>query len=155
MLEIGNGGMSATEYRTHFSLWCMLAAPLMAGNDLRSMSAQTRDILANREVIALDQDPLGRQGERISSRDGIEIWSKPLHDGSRAIAVFNRNETEQTVQLTWKELGLAAKPTALRDLWKHRDLALAADGYSGSIPAHGALLLRVTSRPEGNDLPAR
>jgi alpha-galactosidase len=155
MLEIGNGGMSATEYRTHFSLWCMLAAPLMAGNDLRSMSDETRDILANREVIALDQDLLGRQGERISSRDGIEIWSKPLHDGSRAIAVFNRNETEQTVQLTWKELGLTAKPAALRDLWKHCDLTPAADGCSASIAAHGVLLLRVKYRSEGYDLPTQ
>ena len=143
MLEIGNGGMSATEYRTHFSLWCLLAAPLMAGNDLRSMTDETREILGNREVIALDQDILGRQGERIASRDGIEIWARPLSDGGRAIGVFNRNESGQTVRLTWKELGLGARPTALRDLWKHCDLTPAEDGYSASIPAHGVLLLRV------------
>ena len=153
MLEIGNGGMSATEYRTHFSLWCMLAAPLMAGNDLRTMSAETREILANREVIAIDQDVMGRQGERLANRDGIEIWAKPLRDGSRAIGVFNRNKSAQTVQLTWKELGLTAKPKALRDLWQHCDLTPAADGYSAPVPAHGVLLLRVVSRPEGYDLP--
>jgi alpha-galactosidase len=115
----------------------------MAGNDLRTMTAETREILVNREVIALDQDILGRQGERLVSRDGIEIWVKPLHDGSRAIGVFNRNETEKAVQITWKEIGLAAKPTALRDLWQHCDLAPAADGYSAPVPAHGVLLLRV------------
>jgi alpha-galactosidase len=143
MLEIGNGGMSATEYRTHFSLWCMLAAPLMAGNDLRTMSAETHDILANPEVIAIDQDVLGRQGECLVSRDGIEIWAKPLHDGSRAIAVFNRNETEKTGSLTWKEIGQPVTPKSVRDLWKHSDLTPAADGYSAPVLAHGVLLLRV------------
>lgn len=143
MLEIGNGGMSATEYRTHFSLWCMLSAPLIAGNDLRSMSAETRDILTNREVIAIDQDSLGRQGQRLSSRDGIEIWSKPLHDGSHAIGVFNRGEKAKTVQFTCKEIGLSGPPKTLRDLWKHCDLTPAAGGYSASVPAHGVLLLRV------------
>ena len=143
MLEIGNGGMSTTEYRTHFSLWCMLAAPLMAGNDLRAMSDDTRGILTNREVIALDQDVLGVQGKRLVSRDGFEIWIKPLHDGGRAIGVFNRNDTEKTVQLSWKEIGLSAQPKTLRDLWQHRDLAPAADGYSASILGHGVLLLRL------------
>ena len=78
MLEVGNGGMSAAEYRTHFSLWCMLAAPLMAGNDLRSMSAKTREILTNREVIAVDQDGLGQQATRALENDGIEVWARPL-----------------------------------------------------------------------------
>jgi alpha-galactosidase len=121
----------------------------MAGNDLRTMTAETREILVNREVIAIDQDVLGRQGERLASRDGIEIWAKPLHDGSRAIGVFNRNETEKAVQLTWKEIGLATKPTALRDLWQHCDLAPAADAYSAPVPAHGVLLLRVKPQPKG------
>jgi alpha-galactosidase len=143
MLEIGNGGMTTTEYRTHFSLWCLLAAPLMAGNDLRTMSADTLGILSNREVIAIDQDVLGKQGERLAQRDSIEIWARPLHDGSRAIGVFNRNDAERTVQFTWKELGLSAKPKALRDLWQHRDLEPTADGYAASILAHDVLLLRV------------
>jgi alpha-galactosidase len=155
MLEIGNGGMSATEYRTHFSLWCMLAAPLMAGNDLRAMSPETRDILGNREVIAVDQDILGRQGERFASRDGVEFWAKPLHDGSRAIAVFNRNETDRAVQLDWKEIGVTTKPTALRDLWRHCDVAPAENGYSATVPAHGVLLLRVVWRIPGYDVPGR
>jgi alpha-galactosidase len=143
MLEIGNGGMNNTEYRTHFSLWCLLAAPLMAGNDLRTMSAATLDILNNREVIAVDQDPLGKQGERRIEREGIEIWTKPLANGSQAVGVFNRNDEEHPATLTWAQLGLSAGPKALRDLWQHRDLEPAADGWRGRIPAHGVMLLIV------------
>jgi len=75
MLEVGNSGMSLTEYRAHFSMWCLLAAPLMAGNDIRSMTADIRDILTNKEVIAIDQDPLGRQGHRVKRADGLEAVS--------------------------------------------------------------------------------
>ena len=143
MLEVGNGGMTTTEYRTHFSLWCLLAAPLMAGNDLRTMSAETLEILTNREVIAVDQDVLGKQGERVSSRDGIEIWTKPLHDGGQAVGVFNRTEEEKAVKFGWAEIGRSAKPKALRDLWEHRDLVPAEEGGSGRVPAHDVLILLV------------
>jgi alpha-galactosidase len=143
MLEIGNGGMTATEYRTHFSLWCLLAAPLMAGNDLRRMSVETLGILTNREVIAIDQDVLGKQGERIMSHDGIELWAKPLQNGSQAVGVFNRTDDEKAVKFTWAELGRSGRPKALRDLWEHRDLELAGEGLSGRVPAHGVLLLNV------------
>ena len=142
MLEVGNGGMTETEYRTHFSLWCLLAAPLMAGNDLRHMSAATLAILANREVIALDQDSLGRQGERVLSRDGLEVWVKPLHDGSRAIGVFNRTEGELAANFTWTELGGAGAPKQVRDLWAQRDLPATGARLVGTVPAHGVLLVR-------------
>jgi FHS family L-fucose permease-like MFS transporter len=141
MLEVGNGGMSATEYRTHFSLWCLLAAPLMAGNDLRTMSAETRDILTNREVIAVDQDALGKQAGRILKRDGIEVWARPLQNGSQAIGIFNRSDAASAVKLSWGDCGLAAKPAGLRDLWLHQDVAPAADGWSGEVPSHGVILL--------------
>jgi alpha-galactosidase len=143
MLEIGNGGMNNTEYRAHFSLWCLLSAPLMAGNDLRTMSSATLEILTNREVIAVDQDPLGKQAERRAVREGIEIWSKPLADGSQAVGIFNRNDEERPAALTWAQLGLSARPKALRDLWQHRDLEPVADGWQGRIPAHGVTLLIV------------
>ena len=143
MLEVGNGGMTDTEYRTHFSLWCLLAAPLMAGNDLRHMPAETLAILGNREVIAIDQDGLGRQGERRLSRDGIEIWTKPLQDGGQAVGVFNRTDHELAVTVTWTELGWKNRPAALRDLWEHHDLAPTGDGYSGQVAAHGVRMLRV------------
>ena len=143
MLEIGNDGMTTTEYKTHFSLWCLLAAPLMAGNDLRSMSAETLGILTNREVIAVNQDVLGKQGERVSSRDGIEIWAKPLHDGSQAVGVFNRTAEEKAVKFTWAEIGRSAQPKALRDLWEHRDWEPAKEDCSGRVPAHGVLMFLV------------
>jgi alpha-galactosidase len=143
MLEVGNGGMSASEYRTHFSLWSLLAAPLIAGNDLRSMSAQTRDILANRDVIAVDQDALGREATRLSEKDGIEVWVKPLADGGEAVGIFNRTEAERSAWFTWAQLGRAARPPGLRDLWLHSDIAPGETGYLGSVPAHGVVLLRV------------
>lgn len=141
MLEVGNGGMSGNEYKTHFSLWSLLAAPLMAGNDLRNMSAETRGILTNREVIAVDQDVLGKQGQCILKRDGIEIWAKPLHDGSRAVGIFNRSETMSDIKVTWAELGMMAKPGALRNLWLHQDLVPVQEGWEGRVPAHGVALL--------------
>jgi alpha-galactosidase len=143
MLEVGNGGMSATEYRTQFSLWCLLAAPLIAGNDLRTMSAETQGILTNREAIAVDQDPLGRQGTRLAGRDGLELWAKPLKDGGRALGLFNRGEAEATAPFTWAEAGLPAKPSSVRDLWLHGNLAPADGGPSASVPAHGVVMLVV------------
>jgi alpha-galactosidase len=143
MLEVGNGGMTATEYRTHFSLWCMLAAPLIAGNDLRTMSEETRDILTNREVIAVDQDPLGREATRVMEQDGVEIWVKPMQDGSRAVGVFNRNADERTASFTWAQLGLAQAPGLQRDLWRHANAAPAAQGFSGAVAGHGVAMLLI------------
>lgn len=142
MLEIGNGGMSATEYRTHMSLWAMLAAPLLAGNDLRSMTKETRDILENKEVIAIDQDKLGRQGTRVSKEAGAEIWTKPLENGDLALALFNRSEAMVSVKAFWEILGLKGKHK-LRDLWTHEDLGSFRDYYSREVVAHGAVLLRI------------
>ena len=105
MLEVGNGGMTATEYRAHFSLWCLLAAPLMAGNDIRSMSDETRDILTNKEVIAVDQDPLGRQGRRVKRTGDAEVWAKEMSDGSRAVALLNRGRAETRITLEWTDIG--------------------------------------------------
>ena len=142
MLEIGNGGMSATEYRTHMSLWAMLAAPLLAGNDLRSMTKETHDILENKEVIAIDQDKLGRQGTRVSKEAGAEIWTKPLENGDLALALFNRSEAMVSVKAFWEILGLKGKHK-LRDLWTHEELGSFRDYYSREVVAHGAVLLRI------------
>jgi len=147
MLEVGNGGMTAVEYRTHFSLWSMLAAPLMAGNDLRTMSAETRDILTNGEVIALDQDPQGSEATRLSGRDGVEIWLKPLAGGALAVGLFNSNDGERSAWFSWDQVGRQAKPTGLRDLWLHTDVVPGDTGYSGSIPGHGVILLRLAGEP--------
>ena len=131
MLEVGNGGMTADEYRTHFSLWCMLAAPLMAGNDLRSMSEDTRDILTNREVIAIDQDALGREATRVFEKDGVEVWTRPLADGAVAVGVFNRNAEARTAAFSWAAAGLSAAPAAIRDLWRHEALHPRRRGVHG------------------------
>jgi len=143
MLEVGNGGMSVAEYRTHFSLWCMLAAPLMAGNDLRSMSAETRGILTNREVIAVDQDVLGKQGGRLFAKGGVEVWSKPLGDGGQAVGLFNRNDAEATASFAWAQVGRSSRPAGLRDLWRQLDIGAGGDGFSAVVPAHGVVLLHV------------
>ena len=141
MMEVGNGGMTAAEYRTHFSLWCMLAAPLMAGNDLRAMSAETREILTNRDVIAVDQDALGAEATRVLEIDGVEVWAKPLQDGGQALGLFNRGDTEKTATFGWAQVGLRSKPAHLRDLWLHREVDSDDAGYSAAIPAHGVVLL--------------
>jgi alpha-galactosidase len=143
MLEVGNGGMSADEYRTHFSLWSMLAAPLMAGNDLRAMSEETRVILTNRDVIAIDQDALGREAVRAFEDGGIDVWTRPLADGSLAVGIFNRNADARQAAFPWGKVGLSMAPASLRDLWSHSAVAPDAGGFSGTVPGHGVVLLRV------------
>jgi alpha-galactosidase len=142
MLEIGNGGMSETEYRTHMSLWSMLAAPLLAGNDLRAVPPGVLEILTNREVIAIDQDKDGAQGKRVQKDGDREIWTRPLAGGATAVAVFNRGAEEVRVVVKWADLGLTGKLRA-RDLWAKKDVAVAGAEYSVSVPGHGVVLLRV------------
>jgi alpha-galactosidase len=145
MLEVGNGGMTNTEYRAHFSMWCLLAAPLLAGNDLRSMSAETKEILTNKEVIAVDQDPLGLEGRRVKKTGDLEVWSRQLADGSRAVALLNRSAVEQPIQALWTDLGYPEHASAaVRDLWAHRDLGKSTGSFSANVPAHGVVMVRVT-----------
>ncbi len=147
MLEVGNGGMTATEYRSHFSLWCLMAAPLMAGNDIRSMTGETRDILTNKEVIAVDQDPLGRQGRRVKRTGDTEVWAKEMSDGSRAVALLNRGNAEARINLEWTDIGYGAHlRAAVRDLWEHKNLDHAKGSFSASVPSHGVAMLLI--RPE-------
>src|SRR5438874_2550152 len=122
MLEIGNGGMTDTEYRTHMSLWSMLAAPLIAGNDLRDMTPAIHDILTNKEVIAIDQDPAGKQATRISKSGDQEIWIRPLSGGAQAVALFNRTKDDAKMTLKWSDLGITSKPKRVRDLWAHSNV---------------------------------
>src|SRR5262249_36493739 len=120
MLEIGNGGMSATEYRSHFSLWAMMAAPLLIGTDLRTIDPAALAILSNREVVAIDQDALGAQGRRIRDQPDAQVIVKPLADGAYAVALFNPSEHPATISVNASELGLAsAQRYSVRDLWRH------------------------------------
>ena len=145
MLEIGNGHMTDDEYRTHMSLWSLLAAPLLAGNDVRRMSQATRDILLNREVIAIDQDPLGKQATRVAQDGDTETWLKPLADGGVAVGVINLGQQSKSITVKAAELNLPGRATGARDLWAHRDVNFTDGEYTADVPAHGILLLRVRS----------
>jgi alpha-galactosidase len=141
MLEVGNGGMKDNEYRSHFSFWCLLAAPLMAGNDIRNMSEATKEILTNKEAIAIDQDELGIQGSKKLDNGKFEVWIKPLKDGDYAVILFNRNEPNVNADVQWNNLGLNGKFKA-RDLWKKTDMGI-SEGYKGDIEKHDVLFLRL------------
>jgi alpha-galactosidase len=148
MLEIGNGGMTATEYRTHMSLWSLLAAPLLAGNDLRTMTPEILAILTNREVIAIDQDSLGRQASRAWASDDSasvrkEIWTRPLANGAHAVAAFNRGPDSAQVVIDLATLGIDARRKPVRDVWAHRNVRLRGTRYTAMVPSHGVVMLRV------------
>ncbi|HEU4869703.1 MAG TPA: alpha-galactosidase [Pyrinomonadaceae bacterium] len=144
MLEVGNGGMTTTEYRSHFSLWCLLASPLMAGNDLRSMSPEIKEILTNKEVIAIDQDPLGMQGRRVKRNGDREVWSKQLADGGRAVVLFNRSAKETEISVSWTDIGYPQTLAAnVRDLWAHKDLGQLTGSFSATVPSHGVVMVTI------------
>ncbi len=145
MLEIGNGGMTNTEYQTHMTLWSMLAAPLLAGNDLQNMSSETRAILINRDVIAVDQDALGKQARRVSKSGDQEIWVKDLSDGAKAVALFNRAANPAKIAVKWSDIGVAATPHHARDLWLHREVKLEGPEFAAQVPGHGVVLLRIAT----------
>ncbi|MGW5654366.1 NPCBM/NEW2 domain-containing protein [Streptomyces humi] len=145
MLEVGNGGMTDTEYRSHFSMWSIMAAPLLIGTDLRKASQATLGILDNKEVIAVDQDPLGKQGTVISSTDGRWVVAKRMQDGSRAVALFNETGSAQRIATSATAVGLPKAPAyTLRDLWQHRSYNTAGT-VSAIVPAHGTVLVRVAA----------
>ena len=149
MLEVGKG-MSADEDRAHFGLWAMLAAPLLTGNDLRSMNAATKAILTNADVIAVNQDPLGAQATVVATPGtNQEIWSKSLSGtNTRAVALFNRSESSASMTVQWSTLGLPAGAATVRDLWNQKDLGSFTDSYAAtSVPKHGVVMLKVTSVP--------
>ena len=156
MLEVGNG-MSGSEDRAHFSLWCLMAAPLMAGNDLRSMGKETAEILTNREVIAVDQDPLGVQGYRCETRDSLETWVKPLAGGDWALCFLNRSARTKRIDHDWagttivdsvsrRTLNTAAKEYGIRDLWAKKDVGTTRRRLVVDIPKHDVVMLRLTER---------
>jgi alpha-galactosidase len=144
MLEVGNGGMTTTEYRSHFSLWCILAAPLMAGNDIGDMKPEIREILVNKEVIGVDQDPLGAEGRRVRKDGDLEVWAKQLQDGSRAVVLLNRGNGQQAVTVNWEDLGYPSHVGAtVRDLWRHKDLGAFTGKFSAPVASHGVVMITV------------
>jgi alpha-galactosidase len=145
MLEVGNGGMTTTEYESHFSLWAMMAAPLIAGNDMSKMDADTLRILTNKDVIAVDQDPLGKQGRRVVKEGDLEVWVRPLQGGEIAAVLFNRGKTPADMKLTWDRLGLPAdKKADVKDLWSKKVTKNVSGSYGGKVAPHGVIMVRVT-----------
>jgi alpha-galactosidase len=144
MLEVGNGGMSVEEYRAHFSLWCVLAAPLMAGNDLRTMAGGIRAILTAPEVIAVDQDPLGRQGDLVQAVRSAEVWARELADGSKAVVLFNRSLRTEEISVGWATLGWpGGARVRARDLWERADAGTSQEGLTATVPSHAARMFRL------------
>jgi len=154
MLEVGNG-MSYTEDKSHFSLWCMLAAPLIAGNDLRKMSDQTKSILTNKDVIAVDQDPLGVEGFRYYLFDGLDIWVKPLSGNNLAVCFLNRSSRQQNIDYDWKEHLITDDVSnikidfnditySLHDLWTKKDAGTTTKVFKQTIAPHEVIMLKLT-----------
>ncbi|HUA81502.1 MAG TPA: glycoside hydrolase family 27 protein, partial [Dyella sp.] len=143
MLEIGNKGLDtqATE-RTHMSLWALLAAPLIAGNDLFTMDATTRDVLTNPEVLAINQDALGKAGRRVMQEGPIQLWMRPLADGTIAVGLLNTLNHDLSATLDFKALGLRGA-VAARDVWAHRDLGQIDDRHVFNVPSLGVVMLKL------------
>jgi alpha-galactosidase len=142
MLEIGNGGMTTDEYRAHMSLWCLLAAPLLAGNDLTRMTPEALAILTNREVIAVDQDPLGVQAYRAAQEGPLEVWARPLADGSKAVGLFNHGVGELLITLSFRDIGVG-DTASVRDLCAQKDLGTYKENFPATVPSHAVVMLKV------------
>jgi len=148
MLEVGNGGMTDTEYTTHFSMWCMFSAPLFAGNDVRNMTPTIKNILTNKEAIAINQDALGKQAIRFMDYGDYEIWTKPLANGDVAVCFLNRARTPWDLNYDWKQMNKIdqSKTYNIRDLWQHKNIGTTAHNVTMQIPAHGVLMVRLSSK---------
>jgi alpha-galactosidase len=155
MMEVGNSGLTTAESRAHFSLWAMLAAPLIAGNDVRNMTRETREILTNREVVAVNQDSLGIQGFSAITEDGLEIWVKPLSNENWAVCFLNRTGAPKTINCDWKarlikddsfQKQLDAKKTVykIRDLWAKKETGTTDAIMKTTVPAHDVVMFRLT-----------
>jgi alpha-galactosidase len=147
MLEVGKLA-NAEEDRAHFSLWAIMAAPLIAGNDIRSMNATTKTILTNTEVIAIDQDPLGIQGHIVAGKGtNLQVWSKKLSGtNSVAVVLLNRGTSPASITAQWSAIGIPAGSASLRDLWAKKDLGAFTGSYTAqAVPGHGAVMLKIVS----------
>lgn len=148
--NVARGGCTDAEYRSHFSLWCLLASPLMIGCDVRDMDAVTRGILLNRELIAVNQDPLGRQGYRVGrvpwGDEIAEVWAKPLEDGSVAVGMFNLSDRDgRQIVVAWESLGLHdRRPCRVRDLWTHEDLGTFTRSFVARVDRHDVKVVKLT-----------
>jgi alpha-galactosidase len=151
MLVVGYVGWSArvrptkltpNEQYTHISLWCLLCSPLLIGCDMTRLDEFTLNLLTNDEVLAVSQDPLGRQAARLAQDGPLEVWAKDLEDGSKAVGLFNRGDEADTITVKWSALGLTGSHT-VRELWRQKDLGAFASEFQASVPRHGVVLVKV------------
>jgi alpha-galactosidase len=154
MLEVGNG-MTVSEDRTHFSIWCMMAAPLIAGNDIRKMNKETNATLIDKDVIAIDQDALGIQGFKFADKDSLQTWFKPLQNGGWAVCFLNRSSTPKQAQFSWRTTVVddAVAKTSLNantityklfNVWAKKDAGTTAKDLNASVPPHDVLMFRLS-----------
>jgi len=154
MLEVGNGGMKFSENRAHFSMWCMLAAPLISGNDLRKMSKETSEILTNTDVIAVNQDKLGIQGFKYAVRDSVEIWFKPLSGNNWAVCFLNRTSTSKQIDFNWKlenvndefsgrKLIAVKTKYKIKNLWTKNETGTTKETLTITVPSHDVLMYKL------------
>jgi len=145
MLEVGNGHMTDEEYRAHFSLWAVAKAPLIVGCDVRNMTNATREILLNREIIAINQDPLGIQGKRVSNADGLSVWAGPLAGNSWGVVMLNTNTRAATFAAKWIDIGIPTDAQVkVRDLWKHEDVGVFSGLFPSTVAGHSANMFKFT-----------
>ena len=145
MLEVGNRGLSYEEQRSQMTMWSIMAAPIMISSDVRNMSNETKELYLNKDMIAINQDSLGVQGHRISDKNGKQVWTKPLKNGDIAVALLNNNNSTQTVECNFKDIGVEGE-VEVRDAWKKKDLG-PVSSVSIELPAHGSALLRLVLKP--------
>jgi alpha-galactosidase len=134
--------LTPDEQYTHFSLWCLLSAPLLLGCDLDKLDAFTLNLITNDEFIDIDQDPLCRQATRVYSKDSLDIFSKPLEDGSSAVGMFNKSSQKATITANWKDLGITGSQT-IRDIWLQKNVQVAETSYQADVASHGVKLIRI------------
>ncbi len=142
MLEVGNGNMTTNEYKAHFSFWCLLAAPLMAGNDLRNMDGETREILLNQDAIAINQDKAGIQGHKVYDDSDYEIWGKQLANGDLAVILFNRGRHEAAFPALWEKLGVN-KNMKVYDIWEHKEVGTTETMGTIKLARHSVFFCRL------------
>ncbi|CAN5209850.1 ricin-type beta-trefoil lectin domain protein [soil metagenome] len=146
IMHIGLGGMTNTEYQSNFSLFAIMASPLIAGNDIRTMSQPIHDILTNKEVIAVDQDSLGQQGFKVNDNNaGLQVWMKRLHTpGQRSVVLFNRTATAAAMTVKWTDIGLLSSSASVRDLWTYTNKGNYSTSYTATVPSHGVVMIKVS-----------
>ena len=159
MLVVGKLGWGRTlrdthltpnEQLTHISLWALQAAPLIIGADLSQLDTFTTNLLGNSEVLAVDQDPLGKAAGRTRQQGRAEVWARPLADGTMAVGLFNRDLVARTITVHWSDIGLSGSQP-VRDLWRHEDVGAKRDSLSAVVPRHGVLLVKIgTPKRSGN-----